>query len=126
MEHLGTSLIFILAGIIIVTILDVIGSILSRRLNFSYGYFTILSVIVYTYIAYLMSEEENSWLATMLVVLIIGFYDGTGGWIISQTLRANYGKAKEFAEKMTLKHTIPVAMIFAMVCGWIGIYLASR
>ncbi len=126
MEHIDTSLILILAGIAVVTILDITGSILSRRLNFSYGHFTILSVTVYTYIAYFMTEKTNSWLATMIVVLVIGFYEGTVGWIISQTLRANYGRAKEIAEKMTFAHTIPVAMIFAMVCGWIGIYLAGR
>ncbi len=126
MANLNTSLIFILAGIAAVTILDSIGLILSRRLNFSYGYFSILSVIVYTYIAYLMSEKANSWLATLLVVVLIGFYDGTIGWVISNTLRANYGKAKEMAEKMTFAHTIPVAIIFAIVCGWIGFNLADR
>lgn len=126
MGNLDTSLIFILTGIVAVTILDCIGSILSRRLNFSYGYFTILSIIVYTYIACLMSEKANSWLATMLVVVLIGFYDGTIGWIISNTLKANYGKAKEIAEKMTFAHTIPVAIIFAIVCGWIGFNLADR
>jgi len=126
MSHLYTSLIFILAGFVVVSVLDVIGSILSRRLNFSYGYFTILSVVVYTYIAFSMSEKTNSWLATMIVTLLIGFYDGTVGWIISQTLKANYGKAKEFAQKMTFSHTITAAIIFSMVCGWLGIYLASH
>jgi hypothetical protein len=125
MFDLNAFLIYTLAGIAAVTIFDCIGSILSRRLNFSYGYFTILSLIVYTYIAYLMSEKTNSWLATMLVVVLIGFYDGTVGWIISNTLRANYGKAKEKAKKMTFAHTIPVAILFAMVCGWIGFNLAS-
>ena len=125
MEHLGISLIFILAGIAIVTIVDAIGSILSRKMNFNYGYFTIVSIVAYTYIAYLVSVEINSWLMTMFIVLIIGFYDGTVGWIISQKLGANYGKAKEFAEKMTFAHTILAGLIFSILCGLLGIYLAS-
>ncbi len=126
MQDLTTSLIFILAGFSLITIIDAGGSIISRQLNFNYGYFTILSILVYTSIAYFMFEKTNNSLATINVSLLMGFYDGSVGWIISKKLKANYGRRKELAEKMTIAHTILAAIIFSLACGCIGIYLASQ
>lgn len=125
MQHLNTSLIFILTGIGLVTIIDAAGSIMSRKLNFSYGYFSVLSFLAYTFIGYLMSEKTNSMLTTMIVVMLIGFYDGTVGWKICQKLQANYGKNGELVSKITIAHAIFAGVMFSIVCGGIGIFLAS-
>ncbi|HEX7904270.1 MAG TPA: hypothetical protein VF487_10350 [Chitinophagaceae bacterium] len=65
-------------------------------------------------------------LTTMIIVMLIGFYDGTVGWKISQKLQANYGqKSKELVSKVTIAHSIFTGVMFSIIYGWIGIFLAS-
>ena len=126
MQHLYYSFTILLIGAGLVTFVDVLGSIVSRRLNFRYGYFTLLSFIAYTTTGYLVAEETNSALLTLIVVMLIGFYDAIAGWTISQKLRANFGYSKEFMEKITIAHRIFASNLFSIICGFLGYYLAGR
>ena len=90
MNHLYYSFIILLAGVGFVTVVDAVGSIISRLLNFNYGYFTVLSFIVYITTAYLVTVKTNSALLTAIVVMLVGLYDAIVGWTISQKLKANY------------------------------------
>ena len=96
MEHIYYSFIVLLIGLGLVTVIDVVGSVVSRLLNFSYGYFTVLSFIAYIGTGYLIAAKTNGALLTMIVVMLVGLYDATIGWIISQKLKANYGYSKEY------------------------------
>lgn len=125
MENLNIILSYTLLGIGLVTIIDISGSIISRRLNFNYGYFTILSFVVYTYIPYLVMKEINLAFSTFLCSLLIGYYDGYFGWKISQQFKANYGPHKEEIKRLTTAHTILAAILFAIVCGGIGIFMGK-
>lgn len=58
--------------------------------------------------------------------MLIGFYDGTIGWIIAQKLKANYKYNKEIAEKITIAHTVFAANLFSILCGFVGYYLGTR
>lgn len=82
MQHLFYSFILLLIGLGLVTIVDVIGSIVSRRLNFKYGYFGVLSLIAYTSIGFLIAAKTNSAFVTMIVVMLMGYYDAIVGWEI--------------------------------------------
>ena len=126
MEYLYYSFIILLIGLGLVTVVDVVGSVVSRLLNFSYGYFTVLSFIVYIGTGYLIAVKTNSALLTMIVVMLVGFYDATIGWTISQKLKANYGNSKELAEKYTVAHRIFLCNLFSILCGFLGYYLAGR
>ena len=126
MQHLSYLLMMVLIGIAAVTFVDTVGSIVSRRLKFKYGYFSILSFIVYVTIAYLVAEKTNRALSTLLVTMMIGFYDGTVGWMIAEKLKANYEITKEMAEKITMAHAVFVANLFSILCGTIGYFLGTR
>ena len=67
-------------GLGIVTLIDVVGSIVSRQLNFKYGYFTVLSFIAYTTTAFLVTVKTNSALLAAIVVVLVGLYDAIVGW----------------------------------------------
>ncbi|MGZ8524516.1 MAG: hypothetical protein ACXWV1_08800 [Chitinophagaceae bacterium] len=126
MNHLYYSFIILLAGVGFVTVVDAVGSIISRLLNFNYGYFTVLSFIVYITTAYLVTVKTNSALLTAIVVMHVGLYDAIVGWTISQKLKANYGDSKELAEKLTVAHRIFAGNLFSIRCGILGYYLARR
>ncbi|MGZ8554327.1 MAG: hypothetical protein ACXWV8_13020 [Chitinophagaceae bacterium] len=79
MNHLYYSFIILFAGVGFVTVVDAVGSIISRQLNFNYGYFTVLSFIVYITTAYLVTVKTNSALLTAIVVMLVGLYDAIVG-----------------------------------------------
>jgi len=125
MRYFYDSIVLLLFGLGLVTIVDVIGSIVSRRLKFKYGYFAILSIVVYTTIGFLMAEKTNSALLTMIVAMLMGLYDAIVGWEISQKLKANYGYSKELLDKVTIAHRIFVSNLYAIISGFLGYYFAS-
>ncbi|HKO81550.1 MAG TPA: hypothetical protein VJU78_14195 [Chitinophagaceae bacterium] len=126
MQHLYYSLIMLFTGLGLISFVDIVGPIISRKLNFNYGYFTILSFIAYVAIAYLIAKETNRALLTWVVSILIGFYDGTVGWLIAQKLKAKYKYSKNAAEKITIAHTVLAATLFSTLCGFIGYYLGTR
>jgi hypothetical protein len=91
MSHSYYSLVLLFIGFGLVSIVDVVGSIVSRRLNFNYGYFFVVSLAAYTTIGFLVAAKTNSAFLTMIVVMLIGLYDAIVGWEISQKLKAHYG-----------------------------------
>jgi hypothetical protein len=123
MHQLLYSFLILLLGIGLVTIIDVSGSIISRRLNFNYGYFTILSFVAYVSVSYLVVSGTHKALLTMIVVMLVGLYDATVGFAIAQKLKANYNVSKEAMEKMTLTNRVSGVNIFAILCGIVGYYL---
>ena len=106
--------------------MDVIGSIISRRLKFKYGYFALLSLVAYTTTGILVATNTGSAFLTMIVVMLMGLYDAIVGWEISQKLKANHGYSKELMEKITVAHRIFAANLYAIVSGILGYFLASR
>ena len=126
MSHFYYLFILFLIGLGLVTIVDVIGSIISRRLNFKYGYFGVLSLVAYTTIGFLVAANTGSALLTMTVVMLMGLYDAIVGWEISQKLKANHGYSKELMEKITIAHRILAGNLYAIVSGFLGYFLASR
>jgi hypothetical protein len=125
MQYLLDLLVLLLLGIGLVTIVDVIGSIVSRLLRFQYGYFAILSLVAYTTVAYLVVEKTNRLLPATLVVMAMGFYDAIVGWEIARKLKANHGYSKEMLEKLTIAHRVFVVNLYAIVSVFLGYYLAS-
>jgi hypothetical protein len=120
------SLVFILIGTGLVTIIDILGSIASRRFNFNYAYLIIASLIAYTFTGYSVSEKTNSFTTALLSVILVGIFDATAGWAISQKLKANYGQWKEQSEKLTLEQRLFSCIIFSVFCTVLGHYLAGQ
>jgi len=112
------ALIYLIAGLGAITLIDVLGSIASRKLNFKYIYLIILSSAAYIVIGYLVSKEYG--LPMGLVVNgLIGFYDGTIGAKLSIILKAktylNEEKTKQLSKGKAAPFMILVGFFFALI-----------
>lgn len=125
MQSSGYTLIVFIAAISIATVVTIGGSLLSRKYNFSYSYFTLLSIILYVTTAYLLYNKSGDKLQTITVLLLLGFYDGTAGWQISKKLNAWHGKYHDLAQEITPHQAILASLIFAFAMAWIGIFVAG-
>ncbi len=82
--------IYFLAGLICITLIDTVGAVASRKLNFKYTYLSIVSFIVYIGIGYLISKQYGLTFA-LIVNAILGLYDSTVGLSLSIRAKANTG-----------------------------------
>jgi hypothetical protein len=82
-------LLVICVGISTVTVIDVLGSITSRKLNYLYSHLTVISLIVYTFIGYYISKIAGLESALM-VGAVVGIYDGTVGWKLALILKQTW------------------------------------
>jgi len=90
---------YLASGLICITLIDTIGAIASRKMNFKYINLSILSFLVYTTIGYLISKEYGLTVA-LFINGIVGLYDGTIGLYLSLILKANNGINDEQIQKM--------------------------
>jgi len=105
-----------LAGALFITI---IGSILSRRLNFHYSWFSILSIILYAS-AGIAASESNSSLEPSIFGGIIGLFDGTVCWKLSMILKANTGK--KTMDAINLKTVLAVTIFGGLVSHFAALF----
>lgn len=101
MAQLLQTIPFIFMGLFIVTLIDSVGSIASRKFNFNYGYLSPLSFATYTLIGYLVSGRTNL-ICAFIAVIVVGIYDATVGWDISLKLNANLGSLKDESLEMNI------------------------
>jgi hypothetical protein len=113
-----------IGGIIAVTLIDVIGSITSRKLDYNYSYLAPLSFIVFFLVGYISTLSTGSVIA-VLGSSIVGLYDGTVGFSISNHLNANYGKASEKAKNTTLSQSSLWMLLVSSIAGYIGYLVAT-
>ena len=113
---------FIILGIVLIILIDSIGSVTSRILDFNYGYFSILSVLNYGLIGYLTSKYYNLSKA-LLAGAVLGLFDATIGWQLAIFLKANgEGLEQEVGSSLwiaSVLFAIGFAVFVAMIGGWI-------
>lgn len=108
-----------LIGSIAILIVDTLGSILSRQLDFMYSALTPVSLMIYGTASFLISRKKNLKKGVIAAVLL-GLFDGTIGWKISILLNANID---ELDYEMTTGLIIMVvisAMALAALMGLVG------
>ncbi len=111
--------IYFFVGLILITVIDTIGAIASRKMNFNYAYLSVLSFAVYITIAYLASADYRTGIVLFLSSLL-GLYDGTVGFWLSIVLKSNNGKTtEETSEKPGLMSAVTM-IIIAIILGLIG------
>jgi hypothetical protein len=111
-------------GLFAVTLIDVLGSITSRKWNYNYAYLTPLSFIVYTMIGYYVSQTTSlNW--ALIIGSLVGIYDGTIGWRLAIIFNANMGEQKEAALKMDTQTRILFMIIISTLFGFLGALLAE-
>jgi hypothetical protein len=110
---------YIIKGVILVTLIDTLGSVASRKLDFNYTYLALLSLLTYSSMGYYASVSHG--LKTALIAsFVIGFYDAIVGVWLSQVLKANSGLNAE--EEKNSFHPFMVLFLtgVAILFGFIG------
>jgi len=80
-----------LAGILAVTLLDSLGAMASRQLSFNYSLLSVVSFIVYIGFAFLLTKQADK-KTTIILTGLLGLFDSTIGWNLSELLGANTGE----------------------------------
>ena len=121
----NTNLIkYLIIGIFSITLVDTLGAVASRKMNFKYIYLSIFSFAIYILFAFFFSKE---YILTnvLLTNAILGLYDCTIGLWLSIVLRANNGlTAEQIKELFTLKSSIAMIVI-SVIFGLMGFELSK-
>ena len=112
-------------GIIAITLLDVIGSLASRRFDFPYSYLAILSFSIYILTGFLAAKWANR-LTGVICAGMVGLYDATMGFEISILLGANMGGRPLALTPMKWLIMAIIVMLIAGIIGMIGAWLAGK
>jgi len=75
----------ILMGVVIVTVIDVCGSLISRTAHIPYAWFGIATFLTYVTLGY-RGARDRSLLAIAVIGLIVCTFDATVGWAVSALL----------------------------------------
>lgn len=110
-------------GILTVTLIDVLGSISSRRMNYNYAYLSPLSFLAYGFIGYLTYDIATlTW--ALIMACTVGIYDGTVGWRLSIILNANFGQYRDQTIKMSFISRVTRMLFVSGLCGFVGFFIA--
>lgn len=119
MTEIIRSIPFIVAGLIAVSLIASVGAIASRRLNFNYGWLTILSLMIYFMIGYYGGGIVQGRMV-LIASLVVGTYDATVGWNLSKMFKANVEIPKDMEGKITYAYSLTVMAIVAGLFSGIG------
>lgn len=107
----------LLFGMLAVTLLDTVGSLASRQLNFDYSALGWVSFAIYGTTAFIATRKYG--LATgVLFAAILGFFDASAGWAISTLLKAN---TAELAIEITPLTWFALALFNTGLAAFIGL-----
>ena len=118
------ALIYLIAGLGTITLIDAVGSVASRKLNFKYVYLIIFSLAAYIVIGYLVSKEYGL-SAGLLVNGLIGLYDGTIGAKLSIILKAKTDLNAEQTRQLSKGKAAPFMILVGFVFALIGFLLSK-
>jgi hypothetical protein len=120
---MNPSSLYFLGGLVLITAIDTLGAIASRKFNFNYAYLSVLSFAVHIALGYFVSLQYGL-SGAIVASAVAGLYDATIGFKLSIHLNANNGLSKEEALKtLNVKTVITVACI-SMVFGIVGYALS--
>ena len=116
----------ILIGFLLIVLIDSIGSIVSRKMNFNYGYLFLFSSAIYIAIPFLIRKRVDK-KAAIISAALLGLFDATIGWKISILLKANTGSTKlEIITPAVFIITIIFVTLTSTLFGLFGSWLASK
>jgi hypothetical protein len=109
----------LLFGLLSILLVDVLGSIASRQLDFNASILSRLSFIIYGTFGFITTKKSG--LKTgVLIAAIIGLFDSTIGWKISMLLNANTGNINNDPTAGLWLITIAIVTGVAALFGLIG------
>lgn len=123
MDFFHLPFIFTIAGLLLVTIIAIAGSILSRILKFNYTVLTPISIAIYIALSYLISKETGLGSA-MISCVAVSIYDSIIGWELSKKFNANIGALKEETENIPLHSRVFIMVLISTFLAFIGYWIS--
>lgn len=115
------TLLYLVAGVLFVTILSTAGAIASRKFNFKYAYLTIVSIILYLSVGYLTGKHDDIQTAILSCVLL-GLYDGTISYWLCIKFKAT--GTEKLPPSVNLP-TVVMMLFFGAITGMLGAALST-
>jgi cell shape-determining protein MreD len=110
---------YLLIACIAILLVDVIGSVASRQLDFNYTKIWPTSLAVYAVLGFMLAKNETL-LTTAWLTALLGVFDATIGWKVSILLDANTGGLNNHPSQLVWAITIVGVAIYAAVVGLIS------
>ena len=107
----------LLIGLLAVGLLDTLGSLASRQLDFNYSLLTPVSFIIYGTTAFIAARQKDLKTGVFLAA-ILGLFDSTIGWKVSMLLDANTG---DIDNQVTTGLWIMTAILMTGLSALIGL-----
>ena len=119
MDQFTFPALYFLVGIFLIALADILGSVSSRKANYSYTRLAPLSFIIYIFLGYLLSKVAQFEYVIILSCLA-GVFDATVGWKLALVFKANIKMTEEELEKVTLTSRLVIMICLAALFGYIG------
>jgi hypothetical protein len=123
MDFFHLPFIFTIAGLLLVTIIAIAGSILSRVLKFNSTVLTPISIAIYIALSYLISKETGLGNAIISCVAV-SIYDSIIGWELSKKFNANIGALKEETENIPVHSRVFIMVLISTFLAFIGYWIS--
>lgn len=117
-ETMNSVLLFAIP-LLAVTLIDTIGAVASRRLQFNYTYLSILTLAVYAMLGYYGAGTATNKMV-LLASVIVGAYDATVGFKLSKICNANFGRFEKDTKKVGYGYVLVTMIIIAPLFSGIG------
>jgi len=112
-------------GILAVTLIDSLGAIASKQLNFNYSFLSVISFVVYVGFAFLLARQSDK-KTTIILTGFLGLFDATVGWKLSEILGANTGENNIEITTTIMIITAIFMTLFASLLGLLGWWLSKK
>src|SRR5690606_27766354 len=107
------------------TLLDSLGAIASRQLNFNYSLLSVVSFFVYVGFAFFLARQADK-KTTIILTGFLGLFDTTIGWKLSEMLGANTGESNIEITATIMITTAIFMTLFASLLGLLGWWLSKK
>ncbi|MGO4292391.1 hypothetical protein [Chitinophaga sp. RAB17] len=105
---------YLIPGLIIIIVTDILGAIASRKYHFNYSYLSVVSIAMYIIIGFLASRQAGL-VTAVLVNCLLGLFDSTVGLYISIKLKANTVLSPERLARLLNPNTALIMILFAFL-----------
>jgi hypothetical protein len=102
-----------LMGLFLIIVLDILGSIASRKFGFKYVYLAPISFVIYIVVSFLITKNIN-WITALIVTAFLGIFDATIGWKLAIFFKANAEQKYEITASNVFR-VLKMIMIFGIV-----------
>ena len=110
---------YLLIACLAILLVDALGSIASRQLNFNYTNIWLASIAAYAILGFMLAKNESLLMTTWLTALL-GIFDATIGWKISILLNANTGNLNNHPSLSVWAITVVFVFVYGAIIGLIS------